>query len=50
MPVELFSMTMSECSASFMSTSRPSGVFAFTPKPSFERLDDANDGEISPPS
>ena len=49
MPVELFSMTTSECSASFMSTSWPSGVFAFAPNPSFERLDDTNDGENSPP-
>ena len=49
-PVELFSITRSERAASWCRSTRPSGDLAFTPNPSFERLDDANDGFVSPPS
>ena len=49
MPVELFSITTSAIAARRMSTARPSGCFRFTPKLRFERLDDANEGVISPP-
>ncbi len=49
-PVELFSITRSDSAASECSSARPSSVLAFTPNPSFERLDDANDGLVSPPS
>ena len=49
-PVELFSTTRSLFAASSWRIATPSGVFAFTPKPSLLRLDDANDGFVSPPS
>ena len=49
-PVELFSITTSDCFTSSNSNSRPSGVFALAPSARFERLDEQNDGFISPPS
>ncbi len=48
-PVAVFSITTSEAAASALIRSRPSGVRALTPSPSFDRLDDAKDGPISVP-
>ncbi len=48
-PVELFSTTASHLAMRSFRTRLPSGCLAFAPKPSFERLEDANEGDISPP-
>ena len=48
-PVEPFSMTTSETLASRRSRSRPSVVWAFTPRPRLDRLDERKDGPISMP-
>ena len=48
-PVELFSMSASHLAISALRTRLPSGCLAFAPKPSLERLEEANDGDISLP-
>ena len=55
-PVEPFSTTTSKRAepptpaARSSSIRRPSSVLALMPRPRFDRDDEANDGDISPPS